>query len=106
MSHHLVWCRFSTPYQMMRHIHELSSILSASMPINKSKAALSAQLMMAFCSVRTVNLKQVVNAIHSKATADSRCRQLQPCFASTNMCLDALAQFIVRVFSVNQLVGA
>ena len=92
---------------MMRHIHELSSILSASVPINKSKATLSAQLMMAFCSVRTVNLKQVVNAIHSKATADSRCGQLQRSLPhSTNMCLDALAQFIVRVFSVNQLVGA
>ena len=82
----------------MKHIRELSSILSASMPINKFKATLIAQVMMAFCTVRTVNLKQVVNAIHSKATADSRYRQLQRFFASTNICFDALAQFIVRLF--------
>ena len=54
----------------MKHISELSSILSRSLPRNVSHATLFAQLMVAFCAVRTVNLKQVVNAIQSHATLD------------------------------------
>lgn len=82
----------------MKHISELSSILSCSLPRNKSHATLFAQLMVAFCAVRTVNLKQVVNAIQSRATADSRYRQLQRFFASTDICFDGIARFIVRLF--------
>ena len=82
----------------MKHISELSSILSTSLPRNKSHATLLAQLMVAFCAIRTVNLKQVVNAIHSNATADSRYRQLQRFFASTDICFDGVSQFIVRLF--------
>ncbi len=82
----------------MKHISELSSILSTSLPRNKPHATLLAQLMVAFCAVRTVNLKQVVNAIHSSATADSRYRQLQRFFASTDICFDGIARFIVRLF--------
>ena len=61
----------------MKYISELSSILSTSLLLNKSHATLLAQLIVAFYALRTVNLKQVVNAIHSHATADSRYRQLQ-----------------------------
>jgi hypothetical protein len=81
----------------MKHISELSSILSDSLPQNKSHARLLAQLIVAFCALRTVNLKQVVNAIHSNATADSRYRQLQRFFASTDICFDSIARFIVRL---------
>ena len=82
----------------MRHISELSSILNSSMSLKKSQATVIAQLMVAFCAVRTVNLKQVVNAIHGSATADSRYRQLQRFFASTSICFDGIVRFIVHLF--------
>ena len=75
----------------------MSSILSGSLPRNKSHATLLAQLMMTFCAVKTVNLKQVVNTIQSHASAGSRYRQLQRFPASTDICFDDIARFIVRL---------
>ena len=82
----------------MKYINELSSILSASTFQNKAHATLLAQLMVAFCAVRTVNLKQVANAIHGMATAESKYRRLQRFFESANICFDSVARLIARIF--------
>ena len=82
----------------MKYISELSAILSASMSQNKAHAALLAQIMVAFCATRTVNLKRVANALHGVATIDSKYRQLQRFFASANICFDSVSRLIVRIF--------
>lgn len=82
----------------MKHISKLSTILSTFLPQSKSQTKLIAQLMVAFCAVRTVNLTQVANAIHSNAKSDSRYRQLQRFFASTQLNFDSISRFIVSLF--------
>ena len=59
---------------------------------------LLAQMITAFCAIRTVNLKQVANAITGKAKSDSNYRKLQRFFALTELCYNELARYIVRLF--------
>ena len=82
----------------MKSISKLSSILSSSLPWNKSRITLFSHLLVSLFAVRTVNLKQIANAVRGKAKADSNYRRLQRFFSSFDMCFDDISYFIVRLF--------
>ena len=89
----------------MKPISKLSSILGSSLSWSKPKVELLSQILMAFFAVRTVNLKQVANAISGDAKTDSRYRRLQRFFSSTDICYDQIARLIVLIFLMSRCVG-
>jgi len=82
----------------MKSISELSSILNTSLSWNKPRITLMSHLLMSLFAVRTVNLKQIANAMRETAKPESSYRRLQRFFSSYNFCYDELSRFLVRLF--------
>lgn len=88
----------------MKTISKLLPILLASFSISKPRALLIAQLIVAFCTLNTVNLKKIANVIDTKASSDSQYRRLQRFFRLAQISYDELAHFIVRLFFNEQAI--
>ncbi len=63
---------------------------------------IAAKIITAFCVKRTVNLKQVANAMTGKAKADSNYRKLQRFFSLADFCYNEVARYIVSLFVTTQ----
>ena len=79
-------------------ISKLSPILNASFSLSKHRILLLAQLIIAICSINTVNLKKIANIIDGKTLPDSNYRKIQRFFAETAFCYDEISRYIVSLF--------
>lgn len=66
--------------------------------MSKCRVHLLAQIIVAICSINTVNLKKIANVLGGKSSANSNYRKLQRFFSSAKIGYDELARYIVRLF--------